>query len=235
MGLTGYLAQTAAEFASVPAPPWKKAWMACHFSPYGRGLTNLPRQDRGNFMVILDDSTPIAGHDPGLILEQLLPLAAAGPVLLDFERPKSAEYQALANALLDSLPCPVGMAPAYASDLDCPVFLPPVPLRTPLQAYLRSWVGREIWLEGALDGETVTVSPAGASALTLSHPAAGEMPLEAPELHCHYRLELREDQAKFTLRRTPEDLSALLHEAERLGVTTVVGLWQELGDCGQMW
>ena len=48
-------------------------------------------------------------------------------------------------------------------------------------------------------------------------------------LHCRYRLQLSEDSARFTLRRTQEDLDALLEAAEPLGVTTAVGLWQELG------
>ena len=43
MAITPFLAMTAAEIEhSTPLPP-NVAWMACHFSPYGAGLSNLPK------------------------------------------------------------------------------------------------------------------------------------------------------------------------------------------------
>ena len=59
---------------------------------------------------------------------------------------------------------------------------------------------------------------------------------EAPEgchreetLFCHYCVDMEENAARFTLWRTREDLGNLMAEAEKLGVSTAVGLYQELG------
>ena len=48
-------------------------------------------------------------------------------------------------------------------------------------------------------------------------------------LHCHYATEVTENALLFRLYRTEADLNALLAEAETLGVTCSVGLYQELG------
>ena len=50
-----------------------------------------------------------------------------------------------------------------------------------------------------------------------------------PKLHCHYHIQLIDQKAEFTLYRTREDLDTLLEEAEALGISAAVGLWQELG------
>ena len=44
MGLPLYLAMTAAELSAAEALPRKMAYMACHFSLYGTGLSNIPEQ-----------------------------------------------------------------------------------------------------------------------------------------------------------------------------------------------
>ena len=49
-------------------------------------------------------------------------------------------------------------------------------------------------------------------------------------LHCSYYVTVAEDRAEFTLFRTKEDLEELLQEAEHLGFTKAVGLYQELKD-----
>ena len=75
--------------------------------------------------------------------------------------------------------------------------------------------------------------------ISLTESGAARTPLprwEQPEaegfrdsrLSCHYRCELRENAAVFTLWRSPEDLKALLDQAENLGVAAAVGLYQEL-------
>ena len=48
------------------------------------------------------------------------------------------------------------------------------------------------------------------------------------ELYCHYRMEIYDGGVNFHLSRQKEDLSSLLSEAESLGVTTAVGLYQQL-------
>ena len=42
MAIGRYFAMTAAEIRGCSALPAGIAWMACHFSPYGTGLSNLP-------------------------------------------------------------------------------------------------------------------------------------------------------------------------------------------------
>ena len=232
IAINGYLDMTAAEIEhSTPLPP-NVAWMACHFSPYTRGLSNRPKELPPGAMLILNDITPIHGHDPEEVAAQLGARAEAlecGGVLLDFQRPGSEETAALVQHLPAALPCPVAVSEPYAADLDCPVFLPPVPHHVPLQEYLAPWQGREIWLEMALDSEVITLTPEGAAIAPLPPEEQFDGGHWEETLHCHYHIQIEEEQARFTLFRSREDLDALLEEAESLGVTTAVGLYQELG------
>ena len=130
MAIQTFLAMTGAEIGISPLLPPEIAWMACQFSPYGTGLSNLPRQLPPGSLLILDDMTPIRGHDPALICDQLAELTAVlkcSGILLDFQHPDCAETAALAKYLTEALPCPVAVSEPYAAELDCPVFLPPVP------------------------------------------------------------------------------------------------------------
>lgn len=73
MAIRPFLAMTAAEIRGTETLPSKTAWMACHFSPYSTGLSNLPKDLPPGSMVILDDITPIHGHDAEAIAAQLRP------------------------------------------------------------------------------------------------------------------------------------------------------------------
>jgi hypothetical protein len=169
------------------------------------------------------------GHDPERIREALsdiLQKLSCGGLLLDFQRPGNPEQQALAQLLTTSLPCPVGVSEFYARELNCPVFLPPVPADRPVKDYLSPWQGREIWLEAALDGITLNLTQAGCTEAPLTgFPEDG---WQDKRLHCHYSIETSENAAIFHLWRTAEDLQALLADAP--GVTRAIGLWQELGN-----
>ena len=88
--------------------------------------------------------------------------------------------------------------------------------------------GAGIWLELALDGETITLTPAGATTAPLPPAAQLSGGHRDEKLHCHYQIHTDADSARFTLFRTPEDLNALLTKGEALGVTRAVGLYQEL-------
>ena len=231
MALPLYLAMTATEMrGNVPIPD-KFAYMACHFSPYGTGLSNIPQALPSGSMLILNDRIPVCGHDKHLIANQLADLTdrcSCECILLDFQRPDVKETAELAEFIFQTLSCPVGVSLPYAGKTDCPVFLPPVPPDVPIGEYLVPWGGREVWLEAALDGQVITVSESGSSTAPL-------FPWERPEegqqdavLHCRYLIHMGND-VRFTLFRTPENLDALLAEAETLGVTRAVGLWQELG------
>ena len=100
MAIRPFLAMTAAEIRGTETVPPKTAWMACHFSPYSTGLSNLPKALPPGSMVILDDITPIHGHDSETIAAQLRPrldaLKCSG-VLLDFQRPGYEEAELLAR------------------------------------------------------------------------------------------------------------------------------------------
>ncbi len=229
MVLPLYLAQTALEMAG-NSQPQRLAYMACHFSPGGQGLSNLPQLLPAGAMLILDDSTPMAGHDPELIEKQLtdtLRQQGCESLLLDFQRTDIPGQSELAKRLCEALPCPVGVSDRYAQELSCPVFLPPLPPDKPLVEYLAPWQNREIWLEAALDRITLTLTEAGCTIESLRD--FPENSLSDSMLHCNYTVETTADSAIFHLWRTRQDLDMLLSEAEPLGVSKTIGLWQELG------
>ncbi len=228
MGIPHYLAMTAAELCRFE-PPLRPAWLACHFSPYHSGLSNLPAFLAPGSLLILDDSTPIENHDPETVKNQLIQCVETwqcSGILMDFQRPVQPEAQEMAAYLSDSLPCPAAVSHLYAKELDCPVFLPPAPLHSSLESHLSPWESRDIWLETALDSETLVLTEDGCRIYsTAETPEAGFVD---EKLHCHYWTQVLPNEARFTLWRTREDLEGLLAEAEALGVTAAVGLWQEL-------
>lgn len=235
MAIRPFLAMTAAEIRGKSSLPPNSVWMACHFSPYCTGLSNLPRTLPAGSLLILDDITPIHRHNPEEIAAVLTGCAATlsySGVLLDFQRTGDSETAALAEHLTHTLPCPVAVSESYARNLPSPVFLPPVPHHVPLSEYLAPWQGREIWLEMALDAESITLTAQGASLAPIVPGQNFSEGFPCEKLHCRYTIALSEDSARFTLWRTAEDLEGLLEEAEKHGVTTAVGLYQELGGKG---
>ena len=231
MAITPFLAMTAAEMYASSSLPEKVAWMACHFSPYGTGLSNLPKAMPPGSLLMVDDITPPHRHDPVLIAEQLSACVETFPcsgVLLDFQRSGFEETQAIAGYLAQALPCPTVVSSSYAEDLDCPVFLPPVPPSVCPEDHLLPWNGREIWLEIGLDGEILTLTETGCNGTSLPCPDLDADGFSDDVLHCHYTIETTEKAARFTLWRTKEDMEQLLAEAEALGVVGAVGLYQEL-------
>lgn len=232
MPIPRYLAMTAAEMAGNVILPRHTAWMACHFSSGSTGLSNLPKWLTPGSVLILDDSTPIQGHDPERISAELSAymerLKCAG-LLLDFQRPVEEETQKLVKYLCDALPFPMVVSDRYADGLDCGVFVSPIWQDEPMDSRLSRWSGREIWLDTTTEGLEIVLTEDGAKSTPLplwAHPDSG---LEDRKLHCHYRISLEESRAVFTLWRTNEDIAAQLEEAEALGVTAAVGLYQEFG------
>jgi len=232
MAMEPILAMTAAEIRKNPVLPPKIAWMACHFSPYGLGLSNLPEALPPNSLLIVDDVTPPHGHDPVLIAEQLCGCARALQccgVLLDFQRQGNNETKSIAALLAAALPCPAAVSSCYADGLECPVFLPPVPPSVPLEEHLLPWKNREIWLELGLEGEVLTLTEQGCEVTPLPCPDWKAEGFSDDTLHCHYTIETTEKSAGFTVWRTRNDLEELLADAETLGISVAVGLYQELG------
>ena len=231
MAIAPFLAMTAAEIRENTSLPPKIAWMACHFSPYGSGLSNLPRSLPPGSLLMVDDITPIRRHDPHRILDQLGACAEAlscGGILLDFQRPGIEETAALVEVLTQGLPCPVAVSAHYAGSGSFPVFLPPVPPSASPENHFTPWNGREIWLELALDALEVTVTEDGSTFLPLPAAAPAEPAFFDETLLCRYHCDVQEAAVRFTLRRAAEDLERFLAEAEKHSVTKAVGLYQEL-------
>ena len=233
MGIPCYLAMTGAEMENTEVFPRYSGWMACHFSPYGTGLSNLPDDLPPNALLILNDRIPIYGHDSDIICQQLAQCIThfhCRGLLLDFQQNGNKELQQLVCHLATQISCPVAVSVPYAACEGCAVFLPPIPPSDALADALAPWKGREIWLEVALDGEIITLAEHGAESVPLPYPDLTVQSFCDEQLHCHYRVNLTDDRAEFTLWRTAEDLQALIIEAEKLGVKATVGPYQELGN-----
>ena len=232
MPIPRYLAMTAAEMAGCTALPQPAAWMACHFSSSGNGLSNLPRWLPSDSLLILDDSIPMQGHDPQQIAAELdacLERLQCVRLLLDFQRTGEEQTRKLVEYLCETLPFPIVVSDTNAQGLDCGVFVSPIPPDESLPSRLAPWQGREIWLDTTMEGLEILLTADGAKATPLPPWERHEGGFEEKRLHCHYRVSLKENSAVFTLWRTEADMEALLSEAEALGVTAAVGLFQEFG------
>ena len=228
MAIPLYLAMTASEFSQCQDFPAYTAWMDCQFSPNGSGLSSLPSQLPKGALLILNDRTPVQGHDPKQIRQTLAETVSSlncCAVLLDMQRPDCCETRKIIQELL-ALPCPVCVSDIYAKSLECPVFLPPVPLTCTPDAYFSPWKGREIWLDVAVQSSVYTVTERGCQNFNCE--ATGDYPFTDEHLYCHYRLELEKDSAKFYIQRTKADIANLLEHSSVYGVRAAVGLWQEL-------
>ncbi len=226
MPFAGYLAMTAAEMQKTHPLPEKVAYMACHFSPYTLGLSNLPSSLPPGSLLMLNDRTPICGHDPDAVMGQLedaVKYFSCTGVVLDFQRPGAEAMVHAASAL----PCPVCVTPSYGEIGDFPVLVPPVPPDRALADWLKQFPGKEQWLELAVSVMTVTVAAGGAAAAFLPPWDAPKNGHADKELFCHYEIRLKEDAAVFTLFRTDSDIAALAEKAAGLGISQFIGLYQE--------
>ena len=231
MAIACYLAMTPGEVSVCPQLPAKLAWMACHFSPSGPGISNVPDHLPDNAILILDDSTPFNGHDAAAIsreLSQAVDRSGAQSVLLDFQRPDIPQVRELAEMLATALPCPVGVSAPYAHGIDCPVFLPPLPLDQCLQEYLYPYKGREVWLDMAPGCGQIHVQRQGNRYIPLPPDAFPPGPHRDDNLCCRYATSVTEDGVTFSLFRGYEELEKLLEDGEKLGISVAIGLYQEL-------
>lgn len=231
MGFPLYLAMTAAEINLCEKLPQNLAYMACHFSAYGTGLSNFPAELPADTLLILNDRTPVCGHDPALVAAQLKQAAeefSCCGLLLDLQRPGNPETGQVVAAILATMPGFVTVSEHYARDRDCPIFLPPPPLRMPLEDYLQPWQGRDIWLEAAPDAETVAITKDGCSTTPLPLFYVPENSLVDEKLYCRYQIHLEEDRATFHIERSGPLLQQMLNKAQSLGVSHGVGLYQLL-------
>lgn len=226
-----FLAMTAAELRSVAEIPENPAWMACHFSSYGLGISNIPNGLPTGAMLILNDRIPISGHDPELVAATLCAAAErlrCDSILLDFQRDDREGLVCVIKAVLGKACCPVGVSALYAADFDCPVLLPPIAPHIPMEEAIEPWKGRELWLELSAEGTQIAVTEQGSCYTRLPHylPAEGAH-REAP-LHCHYETVIEEDRILFNLGRRAEDQISLQNALIPLGATRALALWQEM-------
>lgn len=232
MALPLYLATTPVEMPICSQTHDRIAWMACHFSPWSQGLTNLPTELPPGAMLILNDRLPCQGHSPDLVAQQLRDTATAlscESVLLDFQRPPEPHTQAIVSAIFNALSYPPGVTEGYARHYSCPVFLSPAPLHIPLAEWLHPWQDREIWLEAALCQELVTVTSNGPTFTHQFPPEQLDGGFFDEDLCCRYKMQIHQDKIDFTLFDTRESLEKKLQKAHSLGITRAVGLYQELG------
>ncbi len=230
MVIAPYLAQTALEFSRNPLDK-NMAYMACHFAPYGLGLTNLPNSLPKNSLLILNDRTPVRGHSAKEVARTLARVCqrfSCCGILLDFQQEKNGELLEIVKAVA-ALPYPVAVSDLYAREIACGVFLPPVPLWLPLPQYIKPWRGRRIWLDICLSAGKITLTPQGSRFETIRKLPQASYPFEDKQLHCRYRTEVSENSASFYLHRDRACLDGLLQEARALGVEKAVGLYQQLG------
>lgn len=227
MGISHYLAMTDGEIADADELPKHLAYMACHFSPYTTGLTQPP-QLPPQAMLILNDRIPFCGHD----YEQIAAVLASWVeklqlrcLLLDFQRPDTPKE--LVKHLVGSSPLPIGVSAAFADNLPCAVFLPPVPPDVSPEEHIKPWTGREIWLDAAVEALQITVDTEGSHRQAVLSQPSQAFPFRDATLCCRYKTQVLPDRAIFTLQRTQEDLQQLLAGVAPLGVTTAVSLYQE--------
>lgn len=226
MPLPLYLAMTAAEISKKSVLPAHLAYMACHFSPYGTGLSNLPGSLPTGSMLILNDRIPVHGQDPDRISDQLITVIfqnKVSSVLLDLERPPNRESTEIVRKLCNTLPCPVGVAAGYAVDLDTPVFIGAAAYETPEESW-NAFQGREIWLEANLERTIVKVTQSGAQVLA-DPDTSDPLPYFSEVLSSHYRIALYEDHVYFHFGRTKDDIIHLLERSNK--ITCAIGLWQQ--------
>lgn len=229
MAIPCYLALTAAEFINAEILPEKCAYMACHFSCYGTGLSNLPQSLPAGSIIILNDRTPADRHDPEQIRSQMQALVeqhSPAGVLLDFQRPGIPLTQEISRILADTLPCPVAVTLPYAQALSCPIFLAPPPLHKPLKDYIVPYQDREVWLELATETARYIINSEGCVIEQAEDTTLLEPVLSDEAAFCRYHIDVGADRAEFTLQRTVQELTDML--SSDCTITKTFGLYQQL-------
>lgn len=227
-----FLAMTEAEIRAAETLPRQLAYMACHFSPYGTGLSNIPLNLPKGSVLMLNDRTPAMGHDPVRIAGELAEAAQAleaEAVVLDLQRPGSKLCETIARECIKKLRLPVAVSEVYAKALDCPVFLSAAALWDTFKDWLAPWEGREVWAEAALLQASVQVAEDGSRYEEMPwEETDGEFLWDA-EVYAGYRVCGKGDQVEVTLRRNRKELELWMEKAEQMGVTRFLGLYQQLG------
>ena len=231
MDIKRYIAMTGAEFSNAALLQEHPAWMACHFSPYSTGLSNLPDTLPEESMIILNDSTPLCGHDPEFIATELNYLAdkcKANAFLLDFQRERTSETEDFVEQITNKLNRQVAVTEQYGTITECAVFLScPRPCQSVAEK-AALWKNRDLWLELATESETITIKKDNAIRSISSPTALSGQDFKNSSLNCRYRTEIFDKKVTITLERSVENIPGLLEEANVCGIKITVGLYQQL-------
>lgn len=227
MPLRFYLAMTEAEIRNAPILPKHLAYMACHFSPYGTGLVNIPEKLPPGSILIVNDRVPVTHHNPGIIANQLSAavrkLKAYG-VLMDLQVSGNQQTAKIVEKVIHTLPCPVAVSEPYANDLSCPIFGAPA-IYQPIADYIRGKKGRPLWLETFEEAAILTVTPSDCKSEQCTVHTNGNFYDET--LQCRYTFNVEKGCVRFTLSRRVEESKAYLQTAQSLGIEVAIGLYQE--------
>ena len=211
MEICRYLAMTRQEMENFALPEgFSRACLA-----WEAGLADLKAEGS---LLVLTDRHPLP---PAEAVQEAVETFRCAGVVLDFQKPGQ---EAAAKALC--LPCPVGVSELYAPCREGPVFLSPCPPDRPLDAHLAPWQGREIWLDVSPEVLVLTLTGDGCAAASSPRPPDGPC-FTDENLCCRYRCEVFPDKAVFTLWRDKQMLEAHMEQAQTLGVTKTIGLFQE--------
>lgn len=230
MDIRCYIAMTAQEFRLAKPQPKDMAWLSCHFSPEGDGLSNLPEYLPTGSVLIVDDYYPPNKQRPELVARQLSQIAerfALKAVILDFQIPGVPKTVEMVNYLTEAIPCPICVAAPYAENLTCPVLTPPPPLHVSPKKHFHNWRGRELWLETALEAQKITVTEQGSMIQTVPYTPLPENCFTDANLCCKYQAKIYDDRVEFTLVRDTEMARDLLRKSKDLGVRYAVALYQQ--------
>ncbi len=226
MDFPQFLAMTGQEIEKYSPPAGRVGYLACHFSPYGRGLTGIPQTLPPGSLLVLTDRTPVWDHDPRRIAGELTQavegLGCAG-VLLDLQRPGEPRTAAIARAVTEALPCPTAVTPAYARDLGCPVLAPPPAPWEPPQALRDRWPDRTLWLEAIPQQGHFVLDAAKSRWESLWEPGPEHL---AHTCCTQVRVTRDGEGLRVYLRRGRLELAAL---AKALDIQVSVGLQQDFG------
>lgn len=224
-----YFAMTPDELRQSTSLPGPIGWMACHLDSKGTGLIDVPQYLPAGSVLLLDDSLPLRSHNPRRICQELEAAFSRlhfEALILDFQQPGNPDTPTLVQQLI-SLPFPVVVSSLYAVP-GASILLPPPPVDTPLADYVSAWAGHPLWLELSPTETTMELTAEGTKIRPGSVPSSGTLHQEE-KLHCHYQILENESAVFFHLFRTGQDLKALLQEAEGLGISGAIGLYQEIG------
>lgn len=232
MVLPLYLAMTGSEIRHKNHISRPIAWMACQFSPYSQGITNVPECLPPESILILNDRMPCQGHSPSLVAQQIKKAAdqlQCESILLDFQQVPNPESEAMTAYLAEHIAHPLYISGTYGKHLTCGIFLPPPPLHEPMSDYLDQWGGRQIWMETGLFQETVTITREGTTYTPQFPPDGLDGGHFDQTLCCRYQAVLSDDEIRFLLYDTADTLPHKWRLAQECGVSRILGLYQELG------